>query len=211
MRQNTSHAVMAQRHEPADSFDLFPTPAWGTRALCEHFLSLGYPLYNCTVWEPACGLGHMARPLAEYFSEVYSSDAVDYGHGDVYDFLSPSEKSFHFIITNPPFRLAERFALAAIERASFAAAMLVRTAFLEGKARYENLFSKYPPSHVLQFVERLPMCKGRVDPDLSTATSYCWIVWSSPMGWRNRPTNFDWIRPCRKRLERPQDYIEVGA
>ncbi|MGH8525505.1 MAG: SAM-dependent methyltransferase, partial [Gammaproteobacteria bacterium] len=31
--QNTSHAVMAQRLEPKDSFDDFPTPPWATRAL----------------------------------------------------------------------------------------------------------------------------------------------------------------------------------
>jgi len=33
--QNTSHAVMAQRVEPHDSLDFFPTPPWATRALCE--------------------------------------------------------------------------------------------------------------------------------------------------------------------------------
>ena len=33
MAQNTSHAVMAQRIEPADSLDDFPTPPWATRAL----------------------------------------------------------------------------------------------------------------------------------------------------------------------------------
>jgi hypothetical protein len=31
--QNTSHAVMAQRVEPAHSLDDFPTPPWATRAL----------------------------------------------------------------------------------------------------------------------------------------------------------------------------------
>jgi hypothetical protein len=34
--QNTSHAVMAQRTEPKDSPDDFPTPPWATRALIEH-------------------------------------------------------------------------------------------------------------------------------------------------------------------------------
>ena len=36
--QNTSHAVMAQRVEPKDSADDFPTPPWATRALVEHVL-----------------------------------------------------------------------------------------------------------------------------------------------------------------------------
>ena len=38
MVQNTSHAVMAQRIEAADSPDDFPTPPWATRALIEHVL-----------------------------------------------------------------------------------------------------------------------------------------------------------------------------
>ena len=36
--QNTSHAVMAQRSEPKDSPDNFPTPPWATRALLENVL-----------------------------------------------------------------------------------------------------------------------------------------------------------------------------
>jgi hypothetical protein len=38
MKQNTSHAVMAQRAEAKDSLDNFPTPPWATRALIEHVL-----------------------------------------------------------------------------------------------------------------------------------------------------------------------------
>jgi hypothetical protein len=64
---------MAQRVEPPDSLDYFPTPPWATRALCE-FLKLHHKLHGQTCWEPACGGGHMARPLAEYFERVYSSD-----------------------------------------------------------------------------------------------------------------------------------------
>ena len=37
--QNTSHAVMAQRVEAANSLDNFPTPPWATRALIEHVIA----------------------------------------------------------------------------------------------------------------------------------------------------------------------------
>jgi hypothetical protein len=37
--QNTSHAVMAQRIEAADSPDDFPTPPWATRGLMEYVRS----------------------------------------------------------------------------------------------------------------------------------------------------------------------------
>ena len=41
MSQNRSSAVMAQRKEPPDSLDFFPTPPWATRALCERLASEG--------------------------------------------------------------------------------------------------------------------------------------------------------------------------
>ena len=80
--QNTTHAVMAQRKEPKDSRDDFPTPPWSTRALIEHVLTDRY-LSDRTCLEPACGVGHMVRPLREYFGDVVGADAYDYGFGDV--------------------------------------------------------------------------------------------------------------------------------
>ena len=220
MAQNTSHAVMAQRHEVHDSLDDFPTQPWATRALCEHVLPKA-DLQSRSVWEPACNRGHMVRPLQEYFRRVYASDIHDYGfqfdgQERVVDFLMPFSTSpcmdangVDWIITNPPFRLAEQF----IERASNVArvgfAMIVRTSFLEGVGRYTNLFSKNPPSIIAQFSERVPMVKGRLTATGSTATAYCWLVWID--GEPN--TRFVWIPPCRKQLEREGDYpvAEVAA
>ena len=200
--QNTSHAVMAKRIEPSDSLDHFPTPPWATRAICEFIEPAGN-----NVWEPACAEGYMARPLHEYFYDVCASDIHDYGYGEVYDFLWPSDRRTDWIITNPPFRLAEQFAMTALERADIGVALLVRTAFLESAGRYERLFSKCPPSDVLQFVERVPMHKGRLDPNGTTATAYCWLVWR-----KYKPgTQFHWIAPCRKRLERPSDYAPISS
>ena len=63
-KQNTSHAVMAQRFEAKDSLDDFPTPPWATRALLEHVIP-DKDLAGRSVWEPACGAGHMAKVLKE--------------------------------------------------------------------------------------------------------------------------------------------------
>src|SRR5690242_15669255 len=101
MTQNTSHAVMAQRAEPNDSLDFFPTPPWATRALCEYLRACDPLLSAKTCWEPACGEGHMARPLSEYFELVYSSDVHPYGFGAQRDFLFPGDDPlFDWIITN---------------------------------------------------------------------------------------------------------------
>lgn len=207
MAQNRSHAVMAQRVEVHDSLDYFPTPPWATRALCD-WLRGFEPINSLTAWEPACGEGHMARPLGEYFKIVVASDIYDYGYGVQGDFLFPYPQDTNkpdWIITNPPFRLGYAFAVSALSKAERGVAMLVRTAFLESSERYTNLFRKTPPTNILQFVERVPMLKGRLDRRASTATAYCWIVWVKDVV---PATYFQWIAPCRARLERDSDYPE---
>lgn len=203
MAQNVSHAVMAQRHEKMDSLDDFPTPPWGTRALMEHVVG-PKDLGSLSCYEPACGAGHMAKVLAEYFAKVHATDIHPYGFGGVLDFLSAeTEQKFDWIITNPPFRLAEEFVLKSIVECRKGVAILARTVFLESVGRYNHIFSKHPPTLVAQFSERVPMVKGRLDPKATTATGYAWIVWKKG---RNRNTRLVWIPPCRRSLERPKDY-----
>ncbi|MCC6776654.1 MAG: class I SAM-dependent methyltransferase [Hyphomicrobiales bacterium] len=204
MTQNRSHAVMAQRVEAHDSLDHFPTPPWATRALMEHCIS-GTAAH---IWEPACGCGAMARPLAEYATKVDASDVHDYGWGHiVHDFLLPfTPREFgqpDWIITNPPFRLSEQFVDRGLQIASRGVAVLVRSVFIESVGRYKRLFDPRPPSVMAQFVERVPMVKGRLDRQASTATSYCWLIWTTAP---TRQTRLFWLPPCRSKLERPGDY-----
>jgi hypothetical protein len=203
--QNTSHAVMAQRIEGKDSLDNFPTPPWATRALIEKVLPTTTDLKTLSCLEPACGQGHMAKVLKDYFGQVDASDVHTYGYGAVRDFLYPStnKTSYDWIITNPPFRLAEQFVHTALEASHAGTAILVRTTFIESVGRYNNLFARTPPSIFAQFVERVPMVKGRLDSKASTATGYCWLVWIK--GHKSAP-KLVWIPPCRKALERVSDY-----
>src|SRR5262249_39721009 len=163
--QNTSHAVMAQRVEPPDSPDDFPTPPWATRALIEHVLEGKQTFKKLTCLEPACGAGHMSKVLQEYFGNVQSADAYVYGFGEVTDFLpypSPTH-SADWVITNPPFRLAEDFIIRSMKIARRGIAILARSVFLESVGRYDGIFRHMPPTKFAQFVERVPMVKGRLD------------------------------------------------
>lgn len=197
---------MAQRFEPIDSPDDFPTPPWATRALIEHVIGPD-EVRSMSCLEPACGRGYMSRPLAEYFYSVDSADAYPYGFAPIRDFLTyPHEAISHdWVITNPPFRLAEEFVSRAMTVARRGVAILARTVFLESVGRYEAIFKENPPTVFAQFTERVPMVKGRVDQKASTATGYAWFVWQK--GVAIDSPRLTWLPPCRKALERPRDYL----
>jgi hypothetical protein len=203
--QNTSHAVMSQRVEAPDSLDDFPTPPWATRALIEHVFGGKSATASMTCLEPACGAGHMSKALKEYFSDVTDADISNYGYGHVRDFLAYpyATDTYDWVITNPPFRLAEEFVLRALTLARVGVAILARTVFLESSGRYRAIFEKTPPTIFAQFVERVPMVKGRLDKSATTATGYCWLIWKKDAA---GAPQLAWIPPCRKTLERAGDY-----
>lgn len=152
----------------------------------------------------------MARVLKEYFGKVVCSDAYDYGYGQVRDFLAhPVElRSVDWVITNPPFRLGEEFVNRALKIARVGIAILARTVFIESVGRYRNIFERTPPTKFAQFAERVPMVKGRLDRNATTATGYAWLVWEKyQMGAAPR---LMWVPPCRRQLERDGDYPSVA-
>ncbi len=206
MSQNISTAVMQRRVEAHDSLDDFPTPPWAARAMLHHILEPAYgPLNGDTVWEPAANRGYLVKALEDRFLRVYASDIFDYGAGfGRHDFLFPhdNDASCDWVITNPPFRLAEQFVEKGIRIARRGVAVIVRTSFLEGVGRYESLFSKLPPAIVAQHSERVPMVKGRYDPKASTATSYAWLIWAKNQG---QETQFKWIPQSKGQFERKGD------
>lgn len=215
--KRNSTAVMARRTEPADSLDYFPTPPWATRAFCEYVIPHIWTrpdAFDCHAIDPACGEGHMAVALGEYFSRVTASDIHPYGYGGVQDFMLPlhwKPETYDWVITNPPFNLAEAFTRQALMVARKGVALLVRTQFLEGQGRFGGLFKPRPPQLVAQYVERVPMHRGRWEPKGTSATSYCWVVWRKhpPHDWRH--TRFVWIPPCKKEMSRTDDAMRFNA
>ena len=205
----------------APSLDRFWTPPWATRALIQKLRNRGLAMPSATVWEPCAGDGHMYRPLCEYFPRVYASDISPFIGGrsepdeiKQIDFIKdPAPYHPDWIITNPPFNIAESI----IEKARLLSfegfAVLVRANFLEGVARYNAIYSRIPPNYVFQFVERVPMVAARCLRKQSTATAYAWLVWVQPhqMDRVKVVTTFDWIKSCRKELERFGDYDDDKA
>ncbi|NDV87059.1 SAM-dependent methyltransferase [Aurantimonas aggregata] len=209
-----ARAIARRRVEPPGGLDYFPTPPWATRAFLRHGLGMR-GRNRMTVHEPACGEGHMAAVLEETFGAVVATDVFPYGYGGCRDFLDEMFETpiaAGWIITNPPFNKALEFTRLSLERARQGVAMLVRPTFLHGKGRFAGLYRDTPPTQIAYYVERVPMHRGRWEPDGDTLTDYCWLIWRKDDGGAlARPRAPLWIPPSRKAMTRKDDAERFGA
>lgn len=159
--------------------EFFPTPPWAVRAGAALIKRLD--ILATSAWEPACGQGHMAEPLREYFAEVWASDIHAYGYGEVLDFLlDQGPPRADWIITNPPFAKAEEFARHGMTRAHRGVAILARLSWLESVDRYDLFYhAPWPLTVVAPYAERVPMTLGKWSPNASTATAYAWFIFQN--------------------------------
>ena len=148
--------------------DYYPTPPDVTHALMR-FLSLN----RCRVWEPACGDGAMAKVLAEYGHDVFSSDIrqTGYGKGGV-DFLAEA-KECEAIITNPPFALSEAFIRHSLPQAEVVA-MVLKSQYWHA-AKRKALFEEFPPAYVLPLTWRPDFMGG--ERGGAPTMEVHWTVW----------------------------------
>lgn len=199
---NRSHAVVAKRKTPKRAIDFFPTPPFATHALCRQLQQLGERLDNKTVLEPAAGAGDMVGVLEGYFQTVIARDlhdpaGVGYERTDFLNYLVDRGR-YQWVITNPPFVLAEDFAHRAIHCSTTGLALLCRTSFMEGQRRFERLFSEYPPSEVLVFTRRVNFKHGELAPDDGKGGQQCfsWFVWRHKVRRRgHNHTRLLWLAP----------------
>src|SRR5207245_1311826 len=132
-----------------------------------------------------------------YFPRVLATDVHDYGgplqHGAPLDFLSDEAEpnAADWIVTNPPFAIADQVVRMALRRARRGVAVLCRLGFLEGAGRWPLFYGDYPLDVLAPFTDRVPMTLGGWDPAASTATAYAWFVWFQD---RARPAWLDDIR-----------------
>ena len=171
------HAANAGRHSLIDrGEDLYETPAVAVQALMqvEHL-----PHY---LWEPAAGRGAIVDVLRTAGHEVLASDLIDYGeptHFAERDFLLERKvpDGCEMIITNPPYKLAEKFVAHALDLCP-RVIMLLRLAFLESERR-RRILENCGLARVYVFRNRLPMMHrdGWKGPRAVSAISFAWYVW----------------------------------
>lgn len=140
--------------------------------------------FGDTIWEPACGEGHLSKKIEKYGKSVLSTDLIQrgYGTGDI-NFLQEKEVWNGDIITNPPYKYAQEFvehSMELIEKSDVGGlkvAMFLKLTFLEGQKR-KNLFEKYPPRYVYVFSQRQKCAiNGDFENTGSSAACYAWFVW----------------------------------
>lgn len=157
---------------------------------------------NKNIWECACGAGHLSTRLKEKGYNVWSTDIIDRNYryfNGIQDFLTTETLPYEGgcdIVTNPPYKFAKAFVLKAIDILPMGnkACFFLKLTFLEGKDRYANLFSKYPPKTIYIFSERIMCAKNgefeRMKEGGGSAVAYAWFVWEK--GFKGKPS-IKWI------------------
>lgn len=174
------------------AFEFYPTPPSATRAL------LSVESFDGSIWEPACGEGHISKVLEAAGYQVVSSDLTDcWGYGERRkDFLRTWTNPAKHIVTNPPYGrgLADAFASHALrltKETGGTVAMLLAIQSLASPFRHA-FWTAHPPAVIYALDEC--QCWPYGDPSRATTAigkqRYVWVVWKpSHIG----PTAFRWL------------------
>ena len=206
---------MVARHSNFDETkDFIPTPPFATRALYEYVLpELKEDAHRLSVWDPACGEGHMCRVFEEYgHPTVLGTDKYHPSYGatntQTLDFTAASdvEGEVDVIVTNAPYKHLNKFIENSMRASNRYVCMLVRIQALTGQTRWRNFYASNPPTRIGVFSDRIPFKTGRVVRKCSKMFDHMWMVWDK-WGDNNLACNMVWIPPSAQRLlEKGQDY-----
>ena len=161
--------------------DFYSTP----KSCIQNFLN-HYGNIHGTVLEPSAGNGNIVDIIKKNGNSHVTSLELRKEESDnlkqlsdevvIGDFLEyKSDKDLDYIIGNPPYSLAQEFMEKCFEIANenTVIIMLLRTAFLESKKRYD-FWQKHPVSKLYVLSQR-PSFTGKG----TDATSYSWFVWDN--------------------------------
>jgi hypothetical protein len=148
--------------------------------------------FTGTVWDPACGGGNIPEAARRAGYRVHATDIVDRGYGGGYclDFFK-SDARHDAIVTNPPFNIASKFVLRALELASKVAII-----FPTARLNAAHWIRGTPLRRVWLLSPRPSMPPGRViaagGKPGGGKMDFCWLVWergytgSPELGWLHR-------------------------
>lgn len=191
----------------AETLDFVPTPPWATRA----FLATGVVnLRGRTVLEPCVGRGHMAEVLTEAGAHVAAADIRDYGYPgtEVVDYLARPPRPVEWVVTNPPFALANEFFQKAYEEAECGVVFHIRTTWLTGVGRWNDIFSKGLLTTVVMHAKNVSATQNRVIRRGSNQFNHSWLVFDKRVP-PSPDARFTMIpAAAQDQHERPDDYTD---
>jgi hypothetical protein len=121
--------IQSTHHHADRGLDPYFSPPEATASL----LAIEARYLPQRVWEPAAGDGAIVRPLQAAGFTVMASDLVDYGligcTAGVNYLKAPPMHNVQAIVTNPPFKLALRFAEKALNEVPYVALLDLLQAF----------------------------------------------------------------------------------
>jgi len=179
--------------------DFYETPYSITRK----FLGVEEFDYNLTICEPACGSGAIVKVLAEKTDNIIAYDIEK-------NFLTET-KQYDYIITNPPFSIAQEFILQAKRVAKKKFAFLLPLSYLHGKKRYDEIYCDRDYALKKLYVyTRYPMLGESLRDDGKYNTGmmvYAWFVFEKD--YQGSPT-IDWIDNNEDVLSKKDKIIGKG-
>lgn len=158
---------------------------------------LRYEVFNHKILEPFCGSGTMAEVIKKSGYSVDAYDIIDRGYGKVGDFFRVDYPTKEYdIITNPPY---DENLILIIKRCLILCknkvALLLPITFLSGKRRYDEIYSKQPPSRVYVYRERINIAMDgdftKFNKSARNITCYAWYIWERE---HNAVTELKWIK-----------------
>ena len=172
-------AIAGQRVES----DYYPTPA----PITEILLNTVPAIAGSVVFEPCCGLGAISEVLRSANCVVYESDILIQDDQNR-DATTPSFWEWHcpqWVVTNPPFNVAEEILPHAFEAATLGVAFLLRLTYLEptqGRAQWLREHA----DHLRFVVPVSPRPQFRRDARGTDSCTCAWFVWDKAWSWRSR-------------------------
>lgn len=157
-------------HRNKNKSDYYQTPYSMTEQLLDNEIFE----YDKPVADPAAGDGAIIRVLNKQFKNIFSADL----HFTGFDFLTQKIDQVDYIITNPPFSLADDFIRRCKEVAREKFALLLPLNYLHGQTRYKN--KTFDGLHTVYVFTRYPMLTDEVRSDGKYKTGmmvYAWYVW----------------------------------
>lgn len=201
--------IASQQNWNRKPSDFYPTPYNVTIALLDYLEIEPGTL----IWEPACGDGDMVFPMRAVELDVVASDIRENRFLDcdpqarLYNFVAPyrriwpDDRDPKWIITNPPFGLAEEFIRRALEITPHVA-MLVRSQYWHAASRLD-LFQTNRPAAVLPLTWRPAF--EEAERGKSPLMDVSWIVWQG-LKRKQDPSFTPLPRPTTARMKLINEY-----